>query len=116
MPSASIPRRPTSIMRTWTAITAGKRSASCPCGPGAAPALAMLRGWDGRLDAGSEPAALFEILWRELSARLLAAVVPARAHTLVDEISPSVLLGLLAFPDRRLGADPAAARDALLDA
>ena len=83
---------------------------------GAEPALAMLRGWDGRLDAGSGPAALFEILWRELGARMLAAIVPARARALVDEISPSVLLGLLAHPDRRLGADPAAARDALLDA
>jgi len=81
----------------------------------AEPAIAMLRGWDGRLDAGSGPAALFEILWRELGNRMLAAIVPERARGLVDEISPSVLLGLLAFPDRRLGADPAAARDALFD-
>ena len=83
---------------------------------GSEPAIAMLRGWDGRLDAGSGPAALFEILWRELGTRMLAAIVPERARGLVDEISPSVLLGLLAFPDRRLGADPAAARDALFDA
>jgi penicillin amidase len=83
---------------------------------GAAPALAMLRGWDGRLDAGSGPAALFEILWRELSARLLAAIVPERARALVDEIAPPVLLGLLANPDRRLGPDPVAARDAMFDA
>jgi penicillin amidase len=82
---------------------------------GAEPALAMLRGWDGRVEADSAPAALYEILWRELGNRMLAAIVPERARELVKEIAPSVLLGLLAHPDRRLGTDPAAARDALLD-
>lgn len=84
--------------------------------PGAAPALAMLRGWDGRLEADSAPAALYQLLWRELGKRLLAAIVPERARALVDEIAPSVLLGFLAHPDRRLGTDPARARDALIDA
>jgi penicillin amidase len=83
---------------------------------GAEPAIDMLRGWDARLDAGSGPAALFEILWRELGSRMLAAIVPDRARALVDQIAPSVLLGLLGRPDRRLGPDPAAARDALFDA
>ena len=82
----------------------------------ATPALAMLRGWDGRIDADSAPAALYEILWRELGSHMLAAIVPERARALVDEIAPSVLLGLLARPDGRLGADPEAARDAMLDA
>lgn len=82
----------------------------------AEPALAMLRGWNGRLDADSAPAALYQILWRELGNRMLAAIVPERARELVDGIAPSVLLGLLASPDARLGADPAAARDALFDA
>ena len=82
----------------------------------AEPALAMLRGWDRRLDADSGPAALYQILWRELGRRMLAAIVPERARALVDEIAPSVLLGLLAFPDARLGAEPEAARDALFDA
>ncbi|HET9426732.1 MAG TPA: penicillin acylase family protein [Allosphingosinicella sp.] len=84
--------------------------------PGAQPAINMLRGWDGRLDADSGPAALFQILWRELGRRMLAAIVPERARALVDEIAPSVLLELLARPDQRLGADPAAARDGLFDA
>ena len=83
---------------------------------GAEPAIAMLRAWDGRLDADSGPAALFEILWRELGNRMLAAIVPERARALVDEISPSVLLGLLAQPDARLGPNAVAARDALFDA
>jgi penicillin amidase len=83
---------------------------------GAAEAIAMLRGWDGRIEADSGPAALYQMLWRELGNRMLAAIVPERARELVDEIAPSVLLGLLARPDARLGADPAAARDALFDA
>jgi penicillin amidase len=82
----------------------------------AEPALAMLRGWDGNLAADSGPAALYQLLWRELGRRMLAAIVPARARELVDEIAPSVLLGLLAHPDARLGADPLAAREALFDA
>jgi penicillin amidase len=83
---------------------------------GAEPAIAMLRGWDARLDADSGAAALFQFLWRELGNRLLARIVPEKARTLVTEIAPSVLLGLLAHPDTRLGPDPVAARDALFDA
>lgn len=75
------------------------------------PAGDMLRRWDGRLEADSAPAALFEILWRDLSNRMLAAIVPDKAKALVTEIDPSVLLGLLARRDARLSA---AARDAML--
>jgi len=82
----------------------------------ARPAVLLLRGWDCRLDAASGPAALFEILWRELGHRMLAAIVPERAKTIVTSIGPSVLLGLLARPDARLGPDPSAARDAMFDA
>jgi penicillin amidase len=82
----------------------------------AQPAIAMLRGWDARLTRDSAAAALFEILWRELGGRMLEAIVPERARALVTDIAPSVLLQLLARPDARLGANPAAARDALFDA
>jgi penicillin amidase len=82
----------------------------------AEPAIAMLRGWDARLDGDSGAAALFEILWRELGERVLQAIVPERARALVTEIAPSVLLGLLSKPDARLGPEPTTARDALLDA
>jgi penicillin amidase len=82
---------------------------------GAEPSIAMLRGWDARLDADSGPAALFEMLWRELETRMLAAIVPQRARALVTEIAPSVLLRLLARPDSGLGADPIAARDRIFD-
>lgn len=89
-----------------------------PPAPSAAakPAVDLLRSWNARLDAGSGPAALFEIVWRDLGKRMLAAIVPANAKHLVTEIAPSILLGLLARPDARLGADPQGARDAMLDA
>ena len=82
----------------------------------AKPAAEMLRGWNARIDGESKAAALFEIVWRDLGKRMLAVIVPVRAKHLVTEIAPSVLLGLLARPDARLGADPIGARDAMLDA
>jgi penicillin amidase len=82
----------------------------------AKPAVDMLRGWDARIDKDSAPAALFEMAWRDVGKRMLAAIVPERARGLVKDISPSVLLDLLARPDNRLGTDPNAARDAMLDA
>jgi penicillin amidase len=84
--------------------------------PGAVPAILMLRGWNARLEANSAPAALFQMVWRELGARMLAVLVPESARALVTDISPSVLLDLLARPDVRLGPDPVRARDALFDA
>ncbi|MGH6617665.1 penicillin acylase family protein [Sphingomonas sp.] len=89
-----------------------------PLQPSAAakPAVDMLRGWDARIAADSGAAALFEMVWRELGTRMLAAIVPKRAKELVTEIAPSVLLDLLAHPDARLGGEPQAARDAMLDA
>ncbi|AJP74416.1 penicillin acylase family protein [Sphingomonas hengshuiensis] len=89
-----------------------------PARPSAAarPAVEMLRGWDARIAADSGAAALFEIVWRDLGKRMLAAIVPERARALVTTIGASVLLELLARPDARLGSDPAAARDAMLDA
>lgn len=102
---------------TWSA-PARKLLTLLPRQPSEAarPAAAMLAGWNARLDADSAPAALFEILWRELGDRMLAAVVPPQAKALVTEIAPSELLRLLERPDARLGANPAGARDALFDA
>lgn len=84
--------------------------------PAARPAVDMLRGWDARIDRDSGAAALFEAVWREAGKRMLAAIVPARAKGLIPGIAPSILLDALARPDARLGADPVAARDAMLDA
>ncbi|MDQ0251829.1 penicillin amidase [Sphingomonas kyeonggiensis] len=88
-----------------------------PAAPSAAakPAVDMLRAWDARIDRDSGAAALFEMTWRDLGKRMLAAIVPTRAKGLIPSIAPSLLLELLARPDARLGTDPAAARDAMLD-
>jgi penicillin amidase len=74
---------------------------------GAAAAVKMLSGWDARLDAGSGAAALFEIVWRDLGKRMLAAIVPEAAKALVDEIAPSELL-------RRAARRPAMVDEALV--
>ncbi|MBX3565157.1 MAG: penicillin acylase family protein [Sphingomonas sp.] len=75
----------------------------------AGPAAEMLRGWDGRIDAASGAAALFEILWRELNGRMVEAIVPARARGLIDSVAPSVLL-------ERLASNPALLERALATA
>lgn len=72
----------------------------------AAAAVRMLSKWDARLDADSGAAALYEIVWRNLGKRLLAAIVPERARDLVDEIAPSELL-------RRAADRPAMVDEAL---
>ena len=73
---------------------------------GAAAAVRMLSGWDARLDAESGAAALYQIVWRDLGKRMLAAIVPERARDLVDEIAPSELL-------RRAASRPAMVDEAL---
>lgn len=82
----------------------------------AAPAVQMLSQWDGRMNADSPTAALFQSLWRELSEGMLAAIVPEGAQSLVTEIAPSVVLDLLAAPDSRLGTDPKAGCRAIFEA
>ncbi|PAX06626.1 penicillin acylase family protein [Sphingomonas lenta] len=75
----------------------------------ARPAAAMLAGWDARLDADSAPAALFQILWRELGDRVLAAVVPEQARHLVTDIAAGELLRLLPGRDALIDGALAAA-------
>lgn len=97
-------------------------------------ALALLRGWDGELGAGSAPAALYEI-WtrRHLGQAAIAALVPETARTAMAStaligivlameqgtlpgpdtagLKRAILLGSLASAwaetTRRLGTDPA---------
>jgi len=82
----------------------------------AAQALALLRGWDARLDADSAAAALFELWWtKHLKPALFARLVPDPAIRKL--LAPGDVAGILAAleaPDGRFGADPTAARDALL--
>ncbi|MGV3481388.1 MAG: penicillin acylase family protein [Sphingobium sp.] len=86
-----------------------------PTAPAAAakPAADMLRGWNGRLDADSGQAALFQILWADLGKRVLDAIVPAQARALVPSIAAGELIRLMRDPDARFGPDRAATRDRL---
>lgn len=79
--------------------------------------IAWLKAWDGRATAESPQAALFEV-WQShhLGDAVLAAAagaLPQKLRTHVPGTTPSIL-AILAHPDSRLGADPRAARDALL--
>ena len=76
----------------------------------------LLEDWDHRLEADSPAAALFEVfMTKHLKPRLLAALVPdATLRPLLVPQDTESLLRVLEEPDARFGADPAAARDALL--
>ena len=84
--------------------------------PEGAPAVALLRGWDANVGADSAAALLYELVMPALSTAVHDRVVPAAARDLVKSIILSQVLGLLADADPRLGSDPAAARDELIDA
>jgi penicillin amidase len=75
----------------------------------------MLSAWDRRLTADSAAAALFEVWeYRHLRLLLLARVVPPALLPLMGEGDIRAVIALLQHPDDRLGADPIAARDAVL--
>lgn len=81
----------------------------------AAPAAAMLRRWDCGIDADSAAALLFEMVMVALSASFRDRVVPAAAKDLIPTVNLSEMLRILGAPDKRLGDDPAAERDALIE-
>jgi len=72
--------------------------------------------WDHRLGPASGPAMLFEVWWaKHLRPALFARVTDDPAiRALLAPGDPESVLALIERPDGRLGADPAAARDALL--
>jgi len=81
----------------------------------AAPAAALLRRWNCGIGADSAAALLYELVMPELSAAFREAVIPADARDLIKSVNLSEMLRRLSSPDNSLGADPAAARDALID-
>jgi penicillin amidase len=83
--------------------------------PAATRAATMLRGWDCRIEAGSAPALLYELVMPELSNGFRDLVIPAAARDLIKSVNLSEMLRLLGAPDKRLGAAPEAARDALIE-
>lgn len=82
----------------------------------AAPAAALLRRWNGGLEADSAAALLYEMIMPALSAGFRDCVIPEGARDLIKTVNLSEMMRLLAVPDHHLGDDPVAARDALLDA
>lgn len=81
----------------------------------AAPAAALLRRWDCGIEADSAAALLFEMVMTQLSADFRDRIVPLAARDLIPSVNLSEMLRILASPDKRLGDDPATARDTLID-
>ncbi len=83
-----------------------------PAGDAIADGLALLRGWNHRLEASSAPAALFEVWWmRHLKPALLDHIAAGDSvvRPLLAPGDTESLLGLLESADPRIGP-----RDALL--
>jgi penicillin amidase len=80
----------------------------------AAPAAALLRGWDGAMTADSAAALLYQMVLPELQAAFRQQLVPAAAQPLIASVNLHDMLALLAAPDARFGAQPLAVRDAML--
>jgi penicillin amidase len=83
--------------------------------PAAAPAAALLRRWNCGIEADSAAALLYELVMPELSSAFRELVIPPAAKDLIKSVMLSQMLALLAAPDARMGNDPAAARDKLID-
>lgn len=83
--------------------------------PDTATGLALLKGWDCREGVGSAAAALYEA-WAvaNLGKALAARVMPEAARSIVGQGWLDSVVSYLAAPDKALGPDPAAARDAVL--
>jgi len=84
--------------------------------PDLAADVALLRVWDGRVSAESTAAALYEFWSAELQTAVAARLIPLAARGMVTSVHPHVVRDLLLAPDSRLGADPVAARNAMLEA
>ena len=81
----------------------------------AAPAVALLRRWDCAIEANNAAALLFEMVMVALAADFRDRVVPAAARDLIPSVNLSEMLHILGSPDKRLGDDPVAEREALID-
>nr|WP_244817269.1 penicillin acylase family protein [Caballeronia sp. Lep1P3] len=78
-------------------------------------ALALLKGWDARMDADSPQAALEEVwLSRHLGRAFKQAVLPADAADSFGAPDTAVMLDTLEHPEPRFGADAQSKRDAML--
>lgn len=73
-----------------------------------------LLGWNFVLDAGSVPAGIYEAWLQQLDERIEAIVLTGDARRLLRGVPTKRMIEWLSAPDSKFGADPMAARDALL--
>jgi penicillin amidase len=73
-----------------------------------------LLGWNFVLDPGSVPAGVYEAWLQQLDERIEAIVLTGEARRLLRGVPTKRMIEWLAAPDSKFGADPMAARDALL--
>ncbi len=80
-----------------------------------AQALALLKAWNHEESTGSAAAAIYEV-WatKYLGKTTIANAAPEAARKLIDNGQLQAVIEYLEHPDGTLGADPAAARDAIL--
>ncbi|WP_326914634.1 penicillin acylase family protein [Sphingopyxis chilensis] len=83
--------------------------------PEAASAAALLRRWNCGIEADSAATLLYEMVMAALSTAFYDRIVPAAARDLIPSVNLSEMLRILGSPDKRLGDDPVAARDAMID-
>lgn len=78
-------------------------------------ALALLRSWNHEESTASTAAAIYEV-WatKHLGRATVAKATPAAARKLVGDAQLAAVIDYLEHPDAALGADPGAARDAIL--
>jgi penicillin amidase len=76
----------------------------------------MLTGWDFVMDKSSVPAGIYGMWQRRLLANVREVMVPAAARNVLGPgfLSTKRVIDWLYAPDGRFGADPTAARDALI--
>ena len=83
--------------------------------PRVSQALDLLKAWDGHVGTRSAAAAIAEV-WvnKHLGPAAVQAATPVAARAIVGAGSPDAVVTYLEAPDAALGADPKAARDAIL--
>jgi penicillin G amidase len=83
--------------------------------PALAEGLRLLKAWDHRATADSAGAALFEVwMTKHLGRALIAKTVPEAGRAAIGTPDVIAIVTYLENPDGALGADPKAARDAIL--
>lgn len=76
-------------------------------------AAERLRAWDGRVEADSEAAALFELWWSEMAVAVRHAMVPEALREAIPTVHPDVVRALILGEDTRLAGRIGTAQRAL---